>query len=299
MKNIIKEGYIPFNGYHTWYRIVTQLEENSGSDSQVKIPLLVLHGGPGSAHDYLESLDDIAAMGRTVIYYDQLGCGKSAVPSNPDMWNVELWEQEIDVVRQALKLDKIHILGQSWGGMLAMQYAINQPKGVKSIVVSSSPASMKLWQSEAKRLIRLLSPKDQDAIEKAERLKQYQTPEYQTALAEYDRRHVCSIIPKPEFVQRSNEQTGEVYAVMEGPSEFSVTGKLKDWDITDNLYKIKIPTLLTSGTDDEATPFIMKEMLDRIPNCKWELMQGTHLVHVEQRDKFNQTVNQFLEEHDL
>lgn len=296
---MIKEGYIPFHGYQTWYRIVLPTENSSKGDSPKKIPLLVLHGGPGSAHDYLESLDDIALMGRTVIYYDQLGCGKSVVPSNPEMWNVNLWQQEIDVVRQALKLDEVHILGQSWGGMLAMQYAITLPEGIKSMVVSSSPASMKLWQQEAKRLIRLLSPKDQEAIEKAEKSNQYDTPEFQAAMAEYDRRHVCSILPKPEFVQRSNEQTGEVYAVMEGPSEFSVTGKLRDWDITEDLHKIKIPTLLTSGTDDEATPYIMKQILDQIPDCRWELLQGTHLVHVEQREAFNQIVNQFLEEHDL
>lgn len=298
MSIVVKEGYISFKGYSTWYRIVEPSIDSSTSDSQAKIPLLVLHGGPGSAHDYLESLDDIAQMGRTVIYYDQLGCGKSLMPSKPDMWNVKLWEEEIDVIRKALKLDEVHILGQSWGGMLAMQYAINHPVGIKSMVVSSSPASMKLWQSEAKRLISLLPETYKEAIENGELTGQYQTEEYQAALQEYYRRHVCSVIPKPEYVQRSDDQTGDVYKVMEGPSEFTVTGKLKDWDISEDLYKINIPTLLTSGTDDEATPFIMKEIYDRIPNCKWELLQGTHLVHVEQREKFNQIVHNFFEKHE-
>src|SRR5436305_3268904 len=109
---VSKEGFIPFRGHQIWYRIVGEGEAHG------KLPLLTLHGGPGAAHDYLESLEAVAETGRRVIFYDQLGCGKSPAPSNPAMWTVDLYLQEIDVVRGALGLDRLHILGQSWGGML-------------------------------------------------------------------------------------------------------------------------------------------------------------------------------------
>jgi pimeloyl-ACP methyl ester carboxylesterase len=141
-----KEGYVPFQGYKTWYRIVGEREEPG------KGPVLVLHGGPGATHDYLEPLEAMAATGRRVIFYDQLGCGKSATPSNPSLWTVDLYVSEVDAVRQALGLDRVHILGQSWGGMLGMEYALTQPAGLMSLTVADSPASMRQWVAEANRL---------------------------------------------------------------------------------------------------------------------------------------------------
>ena len=132
------EGRIPFKGHSTWYTIVGEGEEPG------KAPLLLLHGGPGGAHDYMESMGELARGGRRVIMYDQLGCGKSPVPSNPAMWTVELFVEEVDVVRQALGLERLHILGQSWGGMLGMEYALTQPEGVESMVICDSPARMNL-----------------------------------------------------------------------------------------------------------------------------------------------------------
>jgi len=132
------EGRIPFKGHSTWYTIVGEGEEPG------KLPLLLLHGGPGGAHDYMESMGELARGGRRVIMYDQLGCGKSPVPSNPDMWTIELFVEEVDVVRQALGLERLHILGQSWGGMLGMEYALTQPEGVESMVICDSPARMNL-----------------------------------------------------------------------------------------------------------------------------------------------------------
>src|SRR3954451_19393672 len=137
MAQTIKEGYIPFKGYQTWYRIV------GDGEAPGKLPLLCLHGGPGACHDYLEALDAMADRGRRVIYYDQLGCGNSHIDvSKPEMWTVPLYVEEVDVVRRALGLDRIHLLGQSWGGMLAMEYMFTQPKGVASVTISNSPASM-------------------------------------------------------------------------------------------------------------------------------------------------------------
>ena len=290
----IREEYIDFKGYKTYCRIV-------GEGGNGKLPLLALHGGPGCAHDYLESLDGIAEKyGRQVVYYDQLGCGKSVVPgSHPDMWCAELWEEEVDVVRRALGLDHIHILGQSWGGMLTIQYAVNrQPEGVNSIIIASSPASMDLWLEEANRLRSYLDDDMQEALLQADVDGDYSRPEVVRASDEYYRRHVCRIVPNPEFVTRSFSQMGEPYHVMQGASEFVVTGKMRNWDYSDKLDRINIPTLVTSGVDDEATPAISKQILNGVKDCRWALLPGTHLCHVEYPELYNETVEKFMEEHE-
>lgn len=284
----IAEGTVAFKGGYTWYRRV-------GKCKPGKFPLLVLHGGPGMGHEYLKSLDDLADEGREVIYYDQLGCGRSAISAPDTFWDASLWQEEIDVVRAALNLDEMHMLGQSWGGMLAMQYAIAQPRGVKSMVIASSPASMALWESEAARLVGYLEPRHRQAIEIATKTGTYSGTEYAEAMAEYYRRHVCMLEPPPEYVSESFQRPSRVYAVMQGPSEFTVLGKLKNWDLTERLHTIKIPTLLTSGVMDEATPYIVKQIFDRIPNCEWELLMGTHLVHAECRQTYNRLVERFLQ----
>jgi L-proline amide hydrolase len=143
----VQEGRVPFRGYETWYRII------GDSEAPGKFPLVCLHGGPGAAHDYLESLQAMAETGRRVIFYDQLGCGRSSIPeSKPEMWTIQLYIDELNALRDALGLDRIHLLGQSWGGMLGMEYALTQPQGLESLIVASSPASMIQWVEEANRL---------------------------------------------------------------------------------------------------------------------------------------------------
>lgn len=289
----IEEGYIPFEGYDTYYRIV-------GENDPGRLPLLALHGGPGSAHNYLESLDGIAEKyGRQVIYYDQSGCGKSVTPDRPDVWNVEFFERELVEVRRALDLNGLHILGQSWGGMLAMQYATHRPAGVASMIVASSPADTKLWVKEANRLRSYMPEEMQEALAQADVDGDYDRPEVVAASDEYYRRHVCKLDPYPDFVNASFDQMGEVYMVMQGASEFVMTGKLKDWDITDDLHKICIPTLITSGQVDEATPLVIKPQLDNIPDARWALIEGgTHLCHAEYPEEYNAIIEDFMREHE-
>jgi proline-specific peptidase len=128
----VREGTIPFKGYETWYQVF------GDGEAPGKFPLLCLHGGPGAGHDYLESLAAMADTGRRVIFYDQIGCSRSSIPeSKPEMWTVDLFVEEVDAVRDALGLDRTHLLGQSWGGMLAMEYALTQPPGLASLTVAS------------------------------------------------------------------------------------------------------------------------------------------------------------------
>jgi len=190
------EGRIPFKGHSTWYTIVGEGEEPG------KAPLLLLHGGPGGAHDYMESMGELARGGRRVIMYDQLGCGKSPVPSNPAMWTVELFVEEVDVVRQALGLERLHILGQSWGGMLGMEYALTQPEGVESMVICDSPARMDLWVEEANRLRAELPPDVQATLLEHELAGTTDDPAYEEACLVFYNRHVCRV-PWSDSVSRS------------------------------------------------------------------------------------------------
>jgi proline-specific peptidase len=297
MAHKITEGTIPFKGYQTWYRIVGEGEEPG------KLPLLCLHGGPGACHDYLTSLDAMADTGRRVIYYDQLGSGNSHIDqSKPEMWTVELYVEEVDVVRKALGLERLHLLGQSWGGMLAMEYMLTQPKGVASLTIASSPASMIQWVEEANKLREQLPPEVQATLLKHEAAGTTDSPEYQTTMLEFYNRHVCRIVPNPDFVARSfakMAQYPEVYNTMNGPSEFHVIGTLKTWDIRHRLPEINAPTLVTSGRYDEATPVIAETVHKGIPGSEWVLFENSsHTSHVEEADRYMQVLSDFISRHE-
>ncbi len=151
----ITEGYMPFEGFKTYYRIV-------GENTEGKKPLVLLHGGPGSTHNYFEVLDKIAESGRQVIMYDQIGCGNSFVEGHPELFNADTWIKELIELRKHLGLDEIHLLGQSWGGMQAIWYAIEyKPKGIKSYILSSTLSSARLWEKEQKERISYMSESDQ------------------------------------------------------------------------------------------------------------------------------------------
>jgi proline-specific peptidase len=292
----ITEGTISFKGYQTWYRIVGE------SEAPGKLPLLALHGGPGASHDYLESLDAIAATGRRVIYYDQLGCGNSAIPEKkPEMWTVALYVEEVDAVRRALYLDRIHLLGQSWGGMLAMEYMLTQPQGVISLTIASSPASMIQWSAEAMRLRSQLPPDIQATLDKHEAEGTTKHPDYVAATRVFYDRHVCRI-PYPPYVQRSFDvldTNAEVYNTMNGPNEFHVVGTLKTWDIIQRLPEINVPTLVTSGKYDEATPLIAGTVYAGIPGARWTLFDhSSHMAHVEESERYMQVLSAWLDENE-
>lgn len=287
----VKEGYIPFKGYKTWYRVVGEKEESG------KLPLVCLHGGPGVGHDYLEPLEAMAKTGRRVIFYDQLGCGKSDQPDAPDMWTIELYKEEIDVVRAYLGLETIHLLGQSWGGMLAMEYTLTKPKGLASLIVASSPANLDVWVEEANRLREMLPPEVQQTLLKHEAAKTTDTQEYADAVDVFYKRHVCRMDPFPDYVKRTFDNVGQVYLTMNGPSEFHVIGTMKGWNIESRLSEISVPTLLTSGRYDEATPMIMESINKKISGSKWVLFENSaHMAHAEEAELYMKVLDEFLTE---
>jgi L-proline amide hydrolase len=288
-----REGTIPFKDYETWYRVVGTGEEPG------KFPLLCLHGGPGAAHDYLDSLSAMADSGRRVIFYDQLGCNRSAIPeSRPEMWTVQLYVEEVDAVRNALGFDRIHLLGQSWGGMLAMEYALTQPEGLESLTIASSPASMIQWVAEANRLREELPPQVQQTLLLHEAAGTVDSPAYKEAMQVFYDRHVCRVVPNPDYVKRSFdsiERNPEVYFTMNGPSEFHVVGTLKQWDIIPRLGEIKVPTLVTSGRFDEATPLIAGTVHDGIAGSQWVIFEeSSHMAHAEEPERYMQVLGEFF-----
>jgi L-proline amide hydrolase len=285
------EGFIAFRGQRTWYRSV-------GTNAPGRLPLLLLHGGPGATHQYLEPLAELAQFGRQVIFYDQVGCGKSDHPPNADFYTVETFVAEIDALRDQLGLGKLHVLGQSWGGMLAMEYALTRPYGLASIVVADSPASMLLWVSEANRLRSELPPEVERVLSSHEAAGTTTDPAYAEACNVFYHRHLCRLETWPDCVMRAMQalsDDGFVYNVMNGPSEFHVIGKLKTWDITERLAEIRVPTLLLSGRHDEATPTIVGAIHERIPKSEWICFESSaHMPHVEEPDAFNAAVRGFL-----
>ena len=285
----VQEGMISYQGYNTWYRIVGEGEQPGMH------PLVCLHGGPGVGHDYLEPLEAVARTGRRVIFYDQLGCGKSDQPNAPEMWTVGLYVDEVNCVRAALGLDRIHLLGQSWGGMLAMEYALTQPKGLVSLTIASSPSSMPLWVAEANRLRELLPAEVQSTLQKHEAAGTTDTQEYLDAVTVFYKRHVCRLDPYPDYVDRTFANVGQVYLTMNGPSEFHVIGTLKDWDVTPRLPEIRVPTLITSGRYDEATPLIAGTVNKGIPGSKWVIFENSsHMSHAEEPELYVKVLDEFL-----
>lgn len=287
-----REGTIPFRGYRTWYRVVGDHEDPG------KLPVLILHGGPGIPHDYLEPLEALAQMGRRVIVYDQLGCGNSDHPHDPAMWTVQLFLDEVTAVRRALNLDQVHLLGQSWGGMLAMEYALTHPAGLASIIVADAYVDTAPWVAEVNRLRAELPEDVRRTLQAHEAAGSADSPEYQSAAMAFYRRHICRMDPWPECLARTFEkvaQDPEVYFTMIGPSEFHVIGRLKDWSIVDRLSEINIPTLVLSGRYDEVTPAVVETVHRGIPNSQWVLFeQSAHMPHLEESGRYLQVVNEFF-----
>lgn len=292
----ITEGYMPYLGYKTYYRIV-------GEKTGDKKPLVLLHGGPGSAHNYFEVLDRLAEEdGRQLIMYDQIGCGESYVENRPDLWTSKTWVGELIALREHLGLDEIHLLGQSWGGMLLLDYACNyKPEGLKSLILSSTLPASWMWGIEQHRMIKELPKEMQDAIEKATAINDYSDPVYQAAEAEYMSRHCSGPVTEesPECLRRPVQKGGESYVVGWGPNEYTPMGTLKDYDVTEQLKDIKEPSLVINGGNDLCTPYIAKYMYDRIPNSRWELFRTSrHMCFVEENDKYVELMKEWLNQND-
>ncbi|HEY7396912.1 MAG TPA: proline iminopeptidase-family hydrolase [Gaiellaceae bacterium] len=291
----VTEGRIPFHGHETWYRVV------GDGETPDRLPLLCLHGGPGAGWQHLESYEALAE-GRRAVFYDQLGCGNSAVPDphDPAMWTTELYVEEVAAVREALGLDRVVVLGQSWGGMLALAYALTQPDGLAGLVVQSSPASVPFWMTEVARLRAELPTDVQEVLDRHEAAGTTHDPEYEEAAMVFYRRHVCRADPWPDWLQRcfaTLTANPEVYETMNGPTEFHVIGTIKDFDISARLGEIHVPTLLISGRHDEVTPATVEQAHRALPDSEWVLLEeSSHMAQAEQPEETLAAIRRFLDD---
>ncbi|MEM4104672.1 MAG: proline iminopeptidase-family hydrolase [Thermoplasmatales archaeon] len=284
------EGFIEVNGLKIFYkRFVPQ-------KSVTKI--LCLHGGPGMSHDYLLPLADLAQFGIEVIFYDQFGCGRSEEPKERWKFSIDYGVEEVEGVRKKLVDDQnIFLMGSSYGGALALAYSLKFQNNLSGLIVSGGLASVPLTVREMERLIDNLPPWASEAIRKFGSTQDYSNPEYKKAVEEFYRRHLIRVDPLPEEVRISLDYSEKrnVYRIMNGPNEFTITGTIKDWDITDKIHNIKIPTLITVGEYDEVTPKVAEEIHKRIEGSKLVVFPGcSHLTMWENRKDYIATLSDFI-----
>lgn len=281
-----QEGFIAVEGGRVWYRVVGPGEGT---------PLLVLHGGPGFPSHYLARLRGLSDE-RRVVFYDQLGAGRSERPDDPTLWRVERFVDELARVRDQLRLDEIHLFGHSWGSMLAVEYMLTRPSGVKSLVLASPALSVPRWLDDVTELRAALPAETREVLDRHEAAGTTGGPEYQAAVMEFYKRHLCRVDPFPGELQLTMEQANlDLYETMWGPSEFYPTGSLKDYDRTDRLGELDLPVLLTAGRHDEATPAAARFYQGLIPGAELEVFEeSAHMAMLEETERYLEVIRGFL-----
>ncbi|KAJ7453865.1 proline-specific peptidase [Mycena latifolia] len=280
----------------TWYKVVGELG--------TRRPLVALHGGPGVNHGYLGILSDLTqAHGVPLVLYDQIGTGYSThLPEKMgdiQFWTEQLFLDELDNLLMHLGIQNDYdLLGHSWGGMLGSRHAAAQPQGLKHLVLVSAPADMVLWVEAQNRLRTKLSQDVQDVLDAHEKAGTTDSKEYQAAVGVFYARFLCTIDPFPEALTEGFgwiEKDPTVYLTMNGPSEFYITGPLKDWSMLHDAHKINVPTLLINGRYDEAQDSVVAPFFREIPRVKWvSFAESSHMAHYEERERFMQVVGNFL-----
>ncbi len=284
---MMKETYIQGPGGKLWTAVF--------GEGKPGIPLLVLHGGPGIP-SLTEEVSELARR-RPVYFYDQLGCGRSSRPDDPGNYTLEYYVRELAAVRESLGLGEVHLLGHSWGAMLAAEYLLrNAPAGVKSLVLAGPLLSAPRWAADQRKLLARMPEAVRRAVEKGEETGDF-GPDYQEAMMAYYRKHVCRLDPWPGcLLEALGRLNPEIYGRMWGKSEFTVTGTLKDADLTGRLGEIRVPVLLIGGEYDEAPPETLEEFRDLFPAAAVAVIPGaSHTPMLEEPELFRAAVNSFLE----
>jgi proline-specific peptidase len=287
MQPSVSEGYVDFRGYRTWYRVAGELGPGA-------TPLLALHGGPGSTHHYFAPLDGLAAE-RPVVVYDQIGCGGSDRPDDIE-WSVEVFREEVDAVRSQLGLERIHLLGTSWGGMLALEHVLAGAEGIVGLILSSTLASVDQWAAEQLKLRNALPAGVVEVFERHERAGTYDDPEYDEAMdAYFDRHFYRGPKPRAELESMSAAKSVEVYRAMQGPNEWTVTGALRGWDVRDLLGEIDVPTLVIRGRHDMSTDPISTTLVNGIQGAREVVLENSsHTPVLEETDKYLEAIGDFM-----
>lgn len=287
----VRAGTFEHAGGRTWYRIAGELPSE-------RPPLLALHGGPGSTHNYFAPLERLAEDGRTVVLYDQVGCGRSEKRSEVE-FSLELFADEVDALRDELGLDRVHLLGTSWGGMLALEHALRRPGTLASLILSSTLAFVGDWEVEARRLRDELPAEVRAVLDRHEAAGTYDDPEYEQAMAAFDARHFHRGEPRPELERMQREKGVAAYRAMVGPNEWTMTGVLKGWDVRSRLPELDVPTLVVRGRYDMCSDSIARTLVDGIRGARYLVFEhSSHTPVLEETDLYLQAVSDFVDEVD-
>lgn len=286
------EGTIRFREFRTWYRVVGDLSVPRSH----KLPVVALHGGPGLPHDSLEPLVDLARTGRPVVFYDQLGCGNSTRTGAPNPWSVGLFLEELAVVRRELGLDAAHLLGHSWGGLLAMEHALGGADGLASLVLVGAVASGRTMLERRRDFYERLPQNAREAIRKHEAAGTFGDPEYAEAMDLFHRRYSCRLDPWPGWLNRAlSKMDVEANAAMWGPPNAPVRGPLATWDLRPRLGGITGPTLVVAGRYDGMAAGQGWDLHAGIPNSEIVLFgESSHYPFAEEPERFLTTLDDFF-----
>ena len=273
-------------GYHVWTKKV--------GESPVKV--LLLHGGPGVDHTYFECFEDfLPPNGIEFYYYDQLDSTNSDKPGDPRLWTIDRFRDEVEAVRKGLGLEQFYLYGQSWGGILAIEYALAYPQHLKGLIISNMAASARSYEKHVQALRAALPEDVIKILDKYEKSGDYDAPEYQKVVFEQMYlKHVCRLNPWPEPATRTLRNLNQkIYNYIQGPNEFTVTGTMKSWDRWADLARIHTKTLVMGAKYDEMDPEDLKKMADLMPNARaWISDQGSHFtMYDDQRPYFIELLN--------
>ncbi len=282
------DGFVTVLGHKLFYKTIGEPENDT---------ILCLHGGPGGTHDYMLPLADLAQYGYRVIFFDQIGCGKSELPKNITLFTVERAVEEVEGMRQVLWLGKVNLVGSSWGGMLAIAYALKYQRHLKSMITIGGLASVPLTTAEMERMKRELPIEVVEVLNKYESEGDFENHEYQKAVEVFYQLHLCRLPQWPEELVHTLEHVSRpVYHTMNGPNEFAIIGNIRYWDATSQLHKIRVPTLVTGGRYDEVSPKVARSIHRGIKRSKLVTFpNSSHLPFWEEREKFMGVVRRFLD----
>lgn len=246
-----------------------------------KVKVLLLHGGPGASHEYLEVMESFLPQANIeMYYYDQLGCNNSDQPDDPSLWTLPRYLEEVEEVRRGLGLEHFVLYGHSWGGILALEYALHYQQHLQGLVISNMTAGSQAYLKHTAALKLQLPPASLARLQALEAKRDYDSPEYGKIMMEdlYPKM-ICRTKPWPEPLDRAFRHLNEkIYNQMQGKSEFLVTGNLKDWERWDRLHEIKVKTLTIGARYDEMDPEDMKKMATLIPNATAAICpNGSHM----------------------
>ncbi len=259
--------------------------------------LFCVNGGPGLPCDYLrEAHSCLVDQGFRVVAFDQLGCGASDRPTDPSLWTLERYVRETETVRKALGLGRVHMLGHSWGGWQAIEYALTYPGALATLILSSTVADMPQLRAELARLKAALGPEATAMMDGHEAAGRFDHPEYVAAITLLNYRHVCRLLDTPAPVQRSlGDWNMAPYNAIQGPNEFLYIGNIRHWSRLDQLHRISVPTMITVGKYDEQTPACALEMKLRLPDAELHVFpNSSHVPFYEDPELYYPVLEAFL-----